>query len=550
MVSFRRATEFFSISSFVSLSLAQSYGTSKLQWGPCNETEVPSDVPIECSVLYVPLDYTEPNTNETLQLDLVKVPSAVTPSKGSILFNFGGPGLGGRTTIGTKSVAEELSALTSRQFDLITFDPRGTSGSKIPLQCFQSEADAWSFLNDIKVGNQSEVELGKQWARGKMLADTCLRTQNKTGSLITSAFVARDMMQIVDALQEDGLLRYWGFSYGTTLGATTAAMFPDRVERMILDGVQNPHDYYHAQANFEEWTDSDAEFSAMFAGCAANRENCALATGNNKTGPELEQEIWDLLDVVKYQPLVARNYLLDYAAVKTYLVQQLYSTAGWSAAAVFMNLVLTGQLDVVADFLDASGQATITDPFVALQTFQANAGIYCSDNQNRNDKFENLLPAVKQLYSTSKILGDGATSVYSACQQWKIVPKETYTGNFNVKTKSPVLFIGNTFDGLTPLKSAKNVSSTFEGSALLTVNGYGHASLNIPSACTIRTTSAYWDNGTLPDEGKICESDAPLFSSVTWADVINEVYGNGTAATKRDVPHVYSLERSLIPLSL
>lgn len=124
MVSFRRATEFFSISSFVSLSLAQSYGTSKLQWGPCNETEVPSDVPIECSVLYVPLDYTEPNTNETLQLDLVKVPSAVTPSKGSILFNFGGPGLGGRTTIGTKSVAEELSALTSRQFDLITFDPR------------------------------------------------------------------------------------------------------------------------------------------------------------------------------------------------------------------------------------------------------------------------------------------------------------------------------------------------------------------------------------------------------------------------------------------
>lgn len=86
----------------------------------------------------------------------------------------------------------------------------GTSGSKIPLQCFQSEADAWSFLNDIKVGNQSEVELGKQWARGKMLADTCLRTQNKTGSLITSAFVARDMMQIVDALQEDGLLRYWG----------------------------------------------------------------------------------------------------------------------------------------------------------------------------------------------------------------------------------------------------------------------------------------------------------------------------------------------------
>lgn len=86
----------------------------------------------------------------------------------------------------------------------------GTSGSKIPMNCFEVESDAWSFLYDISVGNQSEVELGRQWARGKMLADACLRTQNKTGSLLSSAFVARDMIQIVDALQEDGLLRYWG----------------------------------------------------------------------------------------------------------------------------------------------------------------------------------------------------------------------------------------------------------------------------------------------------------------------------------------------------
>lgn len=36
-----------------------------------------------------------------------------------------------------------------------------------------------------------------------------------------------------------------GFSYGTVLGATTAAMFPDRMDKVILDGVVNLAEYYH-----------------------------------------------------------------------------------------------------------------------------------------------------------------------------------------------------------------------------------------------------------------------------------------------------------------
>lgn len=39
-----------------------------------------------------------------------------------------------------------------------------------------------------------------------------------------------------------------GLSYGTTLGATVAAMFPDRIDKLILDGVMNPHEYYHSLA--------------------------------------------------------------------------------------------------------------------------------------------------------------------------------------------------------------------------------------------------------------------------------------------------------------
>lgn len=36
-----------------------------------------------------------------------------------------------------------------------------------------------------------------------------------------------------------------GLSYGTALGATVVSMFPDRMDKVILDGVINPHDFYH-----------------------------------------------------------------------------------------------------------------------------------------------------------------------------------------------------------------------------------------------------------------------------------------------------------------
>ncbi|KAI1413422.1 alpha/beta-hydrolase [Hypoxylon sp. FL1857] len=532
MVSFRATLQF----SFLTLSLAQPYGTSTLQWGPCNETEVPSDVPVQCSTLLVPLDYTEPNSNETLQLDLVKVLAPVKPSKGSILFNFGGPGGTARNEIGINPIAEELFALTGRQFDLVAFDPRGTAGSKIPMSCIDNEYDAWSYLFDQTPTNKSDVDLGDKWARGAMIADACLKTQNKTGSLISSAFVARDMMRVVDALGEDGMLRYWGFSYGTTLGATIAAMFPDRIERMILDGVQNPHEYYHAQSDFQEWTDSDKSFSAVFTGCVANRENCALAKGNNKTAEELEQAVWDLLDALKHEPLTAGpSYMLDYSNVKGFIVQSLYNSASWPVLAMILNDILTGQLDDLPHILEVLFPLNVTDVFAQIAQPQALEGIHCSDNMVRTEKFEDFVPAVEHMYNTSRIFGDALVFLYAACAQWKIEPKERYTGDFNVKTKNPVLFIGNSHDGLTPLVSAKNVSSTFEGSVVLEVEGYGHASLAAPSACTIRTTSAYWLNGTLPPEGKICELDAPLYSGITWADVINKVYGNGTATAKRDI---------------
>lgn len=49
-------------------------------------------MPVSCGTLNVPLDYTDQHSNATLALELRRIPAAHGPSRGSILFNFGGPG--------------------------------------------------------------------------------------------------------------------------------------------------------------------------------------------------------------------------------------------------------------------------------------------------------------------------------------------------------------------------------------------------------------------------------------------------------------------------
>lgn len=103
------------------------------------------------------------------------------------------------------------------------------------------------------------------WDEAGYIAGNCSERLRDTGDLVGMAFTVRDMFQIVDALGEDGKLRYWGkceigcpelrvggidqllgISGGTTLGATAAAMFPNRIDKVVLDGVMNAHEYYHS----------------------------------------------------------------------------------------------------------------------------------------------------------------------------------------------------------------------------------------------------------------------------------------------------------------
>ena len=93
----------------------------------------------------------------------------------------------------------------------LIFLHRGT-GKTILFSCYATDEEraAATKLYPSLAGNASDVALGYNNVSSRVFADNCYASQNKTGQFMSSAFAARDYMRVIDALGEDGLLRYWG----------------------------------------------------------------------------------------------------------------------------------------------------------------------------------------------------------------------------------------------------------------------------------------------------------------------------------------------------
>lgn len=70
-------------------------------------------------------------------------------------------------------------------------------------------------LNEIGSTLESDTSERRSWARGAIDANICKEEGNadEIGEFIGTAFVARDILRVAEAISEDGLIRYWGECY-------------------------------------------------------------------------------------------------------------------------------------------------------------------------------------------------------------------------------------------------------------------------------------------------------------------------------------------------
>jgi pimeloyl-ACP methyl ester carboxylesterase len=120
-------------------------------------------------------------------------------------------------------------------------------------------------------------------------------------------------------------------------------------------------------------------------------------------------------------------------------------------------------------------------------------------------EFENHLA---NLTAISPLAGPFWAGLRLGCTQWPIRAKWRYDGPLEAnETSHPILVLSPSFDPVCPISDARRVQGRYKGSRLLEQHSYGHCTIAAPSLCTALRLREYFVNGTLPEEGTVCEPD-------------------------------------------
>lgn len=230
-------------------------------WQACTEEKLSG---LQCATLDVPMDYDNPG-GETVPLAITRH-RATDPAayRGVLLTNPGGPGAEGRSM-----PLEYANQAIAKHFDIIGIDVRGV-GASAPLQCDFSDVPLAELSAETR---PAEEDFGTYGNAAKEMESDCERDGGTLRPFVTTPNIARDMDQVREALGQEQI-NYLGVSYGTWLGAVYGQMFPDRLNRSVLDSALDPTQGWYEQTtdnnesakfNFDEWAKWVAARDGTFA---------------------------------------------------------------------------------------------------------------------------------------------------------------------------------------------------------------------------------------------------------------------------------------------
>ncbi|ARP72200.1 alpha/beta hydrolase [Streptomyces pluripotens] len=475
----------------------------KLDWKDCpapSEAEgggsAPSPLPNgtswQCATLKAPLDWSEPQ-GDTIGIALIRAGTSGPASEriGSLVFNFGGPGGSGVSTL--PAFGEDYAALRTR-YDLVSFDPRGVGRSE-PVKC-ESDPQLDEYFQQDATPDDS-AERAQLLNRTKQFNAACEKHSQKILPHVRTTDVARDMDLMRQVLGDDKL-HYFGISYGTELGGVYAHLFPQHVGRAVLDAVidptQTPEQGALGQARgFQLALDNFAE------DCTSKASGCPIGD----TPQDVKDRIAKLLNDLEQNPIpgIFPRRLTQTDATNG-IAQSLYSKDFWEYLTQGLEQAYAGDGQILMLLSDSMNGRSENGEYSNIAA--ANIAINCADEKPRYTEHyvQRKLPEFR---AASPVFGDYLAWGMVSCTDWP-VPGAADHPDVSAPGSAPILVVGNTGDPATPYEGAqKMVNALGKGVAVkLTYKGQGHGAYDSKNRCVQSTVNAYLLDGKVPKPGTVC----------------------------------------------
>ncbi len=453
-----------------------------LEWTTCGEEQ--------CADATVPLDWADPD-GETITVALRRVPASGGTPVGSLLVNPGGPG---RSAIDTISYFRQVvSRDVLAAYDMVAFDPRGVQHSS-PVTCVDApELDALTaWVPDFT----TDAGITEAIARNGAFGDACLERTGPLLGHVDTPSAARDM-DVLRAVLGDEALTYLGFSYGTDLGATYAALFPERVGRLVLDGALDPT-LDSGQIAAGQAAGFESALRAYVTDCQAGA-SCPLG-GDVDAGLA---QIATMFDRIRANPLpTGTDRELTVSLAFSGLAATLYAQGSWP--------LLTRGLTDAIDRGDGNVLLQLSDSYYGRQadgTYSSNqneafSAIMCLDDRPSADPAEMRADAA-QVEAVAPTVGQFFAWGGVGCADWP-VPAVGSLESYAADGAAPILVIGTTNDPATPYAWAERLADLLSSGVLLTYQGEGHTAYGRSNDCVKQAVDTYLLTGEPPAEGTRC----------------------------------------------
>lgn len=453
---------------------------SPIEWEEYDDT-------IDVGTLEVPVDYADPNGPQ-FELFLARF-NALDPENriGTLLVNPGGPGFGGSDY--AFLAAQIFDRPLLERFDIIGWDPRGTGESDPPIDCID---DYDPYFTDVDSTPENEAEHDVLVEKAEDFARQCIGANASIIQHVGTNNSARDIDAIRQALGEDEV-SFFGFSYGSELGATWATLFPDTVRAAVLDGASDPNADPLDQG-LQQTAGFQASLQTFLDRCSAEA-SCEFHNGGDAEGAFvalMEQLDANPIPGEDGRPPVNR----DVATMG--VIQAMYAESFWPALERSLAEAQEG---------DGSGLLALHDSYYQrrfdgtygneLEAFQA---ISCADREERKSVADT--DAESDLYRevAPLLVPEGSAGGYFCTfLPESLDPRVEITG----AGAGPIVVIGTTGDPATPFESTVRMAEALEDGRLVVVEADQHTGYGV-NRCVIDLVNEYLIDLVAPENGTEC----------------------------------------------